>query len=270
MTKDATGGSQTEGSQTDAVKKWDAPTYDSKHSFVWQYGTDVLELLAPGPGERILDLGCGTGHLTNKIAEAGAEVVGIDNSQAMIEQARKNFPRLRFEIADGTDFRFDEPFDAVFSNAAIHWMRDPAAVAASIYRALKPGGRFVAEFGGKGNLKAIKTALHNASAAAGYAVSDDVAFRYYPSIGEYATLLEGQGFRVASAAHFDRPTRLSGGEQGLRNWLATFADNVLELLPADKLEEVLAETEERLRAEAYRDGTWFADYRRIRVIAVKE
>ena len=265
MTKDAT-----EGPQAETVKQWDAPTYDTRHSFVWQYGTDVLELLAPRAGERILDLGCGTGHLTNKIAEAGAEVTGIDNSQAMIEQARKNFPNLRFENADGTDFRFDEPFDAVFSNAAIHWMRAPAAVAASISRALKPGGRFVAEFGGKGNLKATKAALHNASAAAGYAVSDEVAFRYYPSIGEYATLLESEGFRVTSAAHFDRPTPLSGGEQGLRNWLATFADNVLELLPADKLEEVIADTENRLRAESYRDGTWFADYRRIRVIAIKE
>jgi trans-aconitate methyltransferase len=261
MTEDATEG---------PAKQWDAPTYDSKHSFVWQYGTDVLELLAARPKERILDLGCGTGHLTNKIAEAGAEVVGIDNSQAMIEQARKNFPHLQFEIADGTGFRFDEPFDAVFSNAAIHWMRDPAAVASSINRALKPGGRFVAEFGGKGNLKATKTALHDAVAAAGYAVSDEVAFRYYPSIGEYATLLEGQGFRVTSAAHFDRQTPLSGGDEGLRNWLATFADNVLELLPADKSAEVIADVENRLRAEAYREGTWFADYRRIRVIAIKE
>ena len=91
---------------SDAIKQWDASAYDSKHSFVWQLGTDVLELLSPRPGERILDLGCGTGHLTGKIAEAGAEVVGIDNSEAMIEQARKNFPELRFEIADGTDFRF--------------------------------------------------------------------------------------------------------------------------------------------------------------------
>lgn len=261
MTKDAT---------EETVKQWDAPTYDSKHSFVWQYGTDVLGLLAPRSRERILDLGCGTGHLTNLIAEAGAEVVGIDNSEAMIEQARTNFPGLRFEIADGTDFRFPEPFDAVFSNAAIHWMRDPAAVAASISRALKQEGRFVAEFGGKGNLKATKTALHNAARDAGYAVSDEVAFRYYPSIGEYATLLESQGFRVTSAAHFERPTPLSGGDEGLRNWLATFADNVLEILPEDKRAEVIAETENRLRAEAYRDGKWFADYRRIRVIAIKE
>jgi trans-aconitate methyltransferase len=255
---------------SDATKQWDASVYDSKHAFVWKLGTDVVELLSPRPRERILDLGCGTGHLTRKIAEAGAEVVGIDNSVEMIEQARKNFPGMRFEIADGTGFRFDEPFDAVFSNAAIHWMRDPAAVARCTYEALKKGGRFVAEFGGKGNLKATKDALHGAARDAGYAVSEEIAYRYYPSVGEFATLLEGEGFRVTYASHFDRPTPLAGGQEGLRNWLATFADNVLEMLPAGKREEVIAETENRLRAEAYRDGTWFADYRRIRAVAVKE
>jgi trans-aconitate methyltransferase len=255
---------------SEKIKQWDAPTYDSHHSFVWQMGAGVVELLAPRAGERILDLGCGTGHLTSKIAEGGAEVVGIDSSEAMIEQARKNFPNLRFEIADGTDFRFAEPFDAVFSNAAIHWMRDPAGVARSTYDALKGGGRFVAEFGGKGNLNATKAALHSAAEDAGYTVSDEVAFRYYPSIGQYATLLESAGFRVTYASHFERPTPLAGGEQGLRNWLETFADNVLELLPTDKRAEVIAQTERRLRDQSYRDGTWYADYRRIRVVAVKE
>ena len=255
---------------SDAIKQWDASAYDSQHAFVWKLGADVIELLSPRPGERILDLGCGTGHLTRKIADAGAEVVGIDNSAAMIEQARKNFPDIRFEVADGTDFHFDEPFDAVFSNAAIHWMRDPAAVARCTYEALKSGGRFAAEFGGKGNLKATKMALHGAAHDAGYAVSEEVAYRYYPSVGEYATLLESEGFRVTYASHFDRPTPLSGGEDGLRNWLATFADNVIDMLPEDKRAEVIAETEKRLRAQAYRDGTWYADYRRIRVVAMKE
>ena len=255
---------------SDAIKQWDASAYDSKHSFVWQMGAGVLELLSPRPKERILDLGCGTGHLTGKIADSGAEVVGIDNSEAMIEQARKNFPEIRFEIADGTSFHFDEPFDAVFSNAAIHWMRDPRAVARCVYRALKGGGRFAAEFGGKGNLKATKLALHGAAHDAGFSVSDEVAYRYYPSIGEYATLLESEGFRVTYATHFDRPTELAGGEEGLRNWLATFADNVLEMIPEDRRAAVMAETENRLRAGAYRDGTWYADYRRIRVVAVKE
>ena len=113
-------------------------------------------------------------------------------------------------------------------------------------------------------------ALHSAAHDAGYTVSEEVAYRYYPSIGEYATLLESEGFRVTYASHFDRPTKLEGGEDGLKNWLATFADNVLDALPADKRAEVIADTENRLRAQSYRDGTWFADYRRLRVVAVKE
>src|SRR5262245_50467931 len=124
-------------------KEWDPAKYDGKHSFVWKYGMGVVELLAPKPGERILDIGCGTGHLTNTLADAGAVVVGIDTSQPMIEQAREKYPSVRFELGDGTDFEFPEPFDAVFSNAAIHWMKDQEKVARCISRALKPGGRFV-------------------------------------------------------------------------------------------------------------------------------
>src|SRR5206468_2153174 len=127
--------------------------YDDKHSFVWKYGKEVLDLLAPREGERILDVGCGTAHLTNQIASRGARVVGLDKSSAMIERARALYPELQLEVADATDFHFDEPFDAVFSNAAIHWMKDQDAVARAVFNALKPGGRFVAEFGGKGNIK---------------------------------------------------------------------------------------------------------------------
>ena len=131
-------------------KTWNTALYDGKNAFVWKYGRGVVELLAPKPGERILDLGCGTGHLTNQIGAAGAEVIGLDKSQPMIEEARRLYPDLRFEIADATDFHLAQPFDAVFSNAAIHWMKDQTAVARCIWEALRQGGRFVAEFGGKG------------------------------------------------------------------------------------------------------------------------
>jgi trans-aconitate 2-methyltransferase len=250
-------------------KAWDTSLYEGKHSFVWKYGEDVIALLAPASGERILDLGCGTGHLTNKIAEHGVETVGIDYSPDMIEQARKNYPALRFELADGTDFHFDEPFDAVFSNAAIHWMKDPEAVARCVWQALKPGGRFVAEFGGKGNLKSIQSTLIDAVGKAVAPSEPKPSYKYYPSIGEFATLLEKQGFRVTYAAHFDRPTPLEEGEGGLRNWLATFADNFLSTVPIDKRDQVIGEVEDRLRPELYRDGNWFADYRRIRAVAWK-
>lgn len=253
-----------------ANHQWDAAAYDGKHSFVWKYGAEVVELLAPQAGERVLDLGCGTGHLAKMIASSGAEVVGIDNSPSMIEQARGLYPDLRFEIGDGESFRFDEPFDAVFSNAAIHWMKDQSRVAASIHNALRPGGRFVAEFGGKGNIRKIHRALYQSIAARGHSPEQTLEeWKYYPSIGEYASLLEQHGFRVTYALHFDRPTALEGGTEGLRNWMQVFTNNLLDAVPEAEREECIREVEERLRAELFRDGTWYADYRRIRVRAVR-
>lgn len=251
-------------------KHWNAATYDDKNSFVWKHGQGVIELLAPRSGERILDLGCGTGHLTNLIATADADVVGIDKSTTMIDEARRLYPKLRFEIAEGADFHFEEPFDAVFSNAAIHWMKDQPSVARCIWDALKPGGRLVAEFGGKRNIHAIRAALTDAVKSIGAEVSFEPFARYYPSIGEYATLLEAQGFRVAWASHFDRPTKLDEGENGMRNWLLTFADNVIEALPADRREEVIADVARKLKSTLFRDGSWFADYKRLRIIAFKQ
>ena len=253
-----------------AEKTWNTALYDGKNAFVWKHGRGVVELLAPQPGERILDLGCGTGHLTNQIAMAGAEVVGVDKSQSMIEEARRLYPNLRFEIADATGLRADQPFDAVFSNAAIHWMKEQSVVARRILGVLKPGGRFVAEFGGKGNIQAIRTALTEAVEAAGETINSEPFARYYPSIGEYATLLEAEGFRVTFATHFDRPTKLDEGENGLRNWLFTFADNVIESLPANKREGVIGQVERELRPRLFRDESWYADYRRIRIVATKE
>lgn len=251
-------------------KRWDASAYDSKHSFVWKYGREVLELLAPLEGERILDLGCGTGHLTNQIAASGATVIGLDKSPAMIERARALYPDLRFESADATSFRFDEAFDAVFSNAAIHWMKDQDGVADCIRHALKPGGRFVAEFGGKGNIQKLRSALREVLDAGGYTWDREATRRYYASIGEYAMLLESHGFRVTYATHFDRPTKLDGGESGLRKWIEVFADNELAGVPAAGREEVIHHVEQRLRPDLFRERDWFLDYKRLRIVAIKE
>lgn len=251
-------------------KTWNASAYDTRHSFVWKYGEEVLELLAPQPGERVLDLGCGTGHLTNQIAARGAAVVGLDKSPAMIERARTLYPQLRFEIGDAADFRFTEPFDAVFSNAAIHWMKDQDAVAASIWGVLNMGGRFVAEFGGRGNIKKLRTALHNALKAGRYSLNTEATRRYYASIGEYSTLLESHGFRVTFAAHIDRPTKLEGGESGLRKWLEVFADNELAAVPETERDGLIYRVEQELKPELFRDGSWFADYKRLRVVAIKQ
>jgi SAM-dependent methyltransferase len=249
-------------------KRWDASRYDAGYSFVWKHGAGVIELLAPLAGEHILDVGCGTGHLTAQIAASGAQVVGIDRSDEMIATARRNYPALRFEVADAERFRFPEVFDAVFSNAAIHWMKDQRGVASSIRQALKPGGRFVAEFGGRGNVRRIEAGLRRALRQAGYDVSDE-PYYYFPTVGEYSTLLESTGFTVTFAAWFERPTPLEGGEAGLRDWLQVFTDHFMKQVPMDQRPAIIEAVEDALRTALFRDGTWYADYCRLRVAAVK-
>jgi trans-aconitate methyltransferase len=250
-------------------KPWDPALYDGAHSFVWKAGADLLTLLAARPGERVLDLGCGTGHLTRQIAESGAAVVGVDSSAAMIEEARRAYPQLRFELGDAMGLRVLEPFDAVFSNAALHWMTRPADVAASVRDALKPGGRFVFEMGGHGNMAAVYGALERAIVRAGLAPVPLSAFLYFPTLGAQASLLEAHGFRVTYAAHFDRPTRLEGGDSGLTQWIAMFGDRFLAAVPAAVRQAVVREVEAELRPQLYRDGAWHADYVRLRAAATR-
>lgn len=249
---------------------WNAALYDQQHAFVWQYGADLLKLLAPQPGERILDLGCGTGHLTGQIAEAGAGVTGIDSSTSMIEQARANYPALRFEVANAEAFDFPEPFDAVFSNAALHWMKKADQVAECVARALKPGGRFVAEFGGKGNVKEVLAAVEAALAAMGASQPQGINPWYFPSVGEYSMLLEARGLSVVFASLFDRPTPLEDARQGMRQWLRMFGGDFLGKLPPEWQERFCAHFEDAARPKLFRDGAWFVDYRRLRIVALKE
>ena len=222
-------------------KEWDAGLYESGFQFVWKHGAGVVTLLEPKPSERILDLGCGTGHLTAEIAAAGASTLGIDASPAMVAQARQNFPKLSFQLIDAAEFQSEPIYDAVFSNAALHWMLDPERAILAVANALKAGGRFVAEMGGKGNIAAIDSAIHTNIR------------NYYPSVSEYSSLLEKNGFEVRLMTLFDRPTPLEGGENGLREWIQTFrGDN------SRPVEEVEAE----LRPRLFQNGRWVADYRR--------
>lgn len=245
---------------------WDTTLYESKHAFIWQYGEDVVELLSPQPGELILDLGCGTGQLTKKIAIAQAQVLGIDSDPAMISKARQNYPDLEFAIADARDFTVEQQFDAVFSNATLHWILEPLAAIRCIHQALKPVGRFVAEFGGQGNIKAIATALSSIDTL--NSTSQTVSPWYFPSIGEYATHLEQQGFDVTYAVLFDRPTPLES-DTGLKNWISMFASRFLEGLSIQQRTEAIQAIEHQLKPTLYRDGRWWADYRRIRIVAIK-
>ncbi len=246
---------------------WNYALYEGSHSFVWQYGEALLELLDPKAGERILDLGCGTGQLTEKIALTGAFVYGIDSSLSMIAKAQSNYHYLNFAVADARNFQVDEPLDAVFSNAVLHWIKEPDAVINCVKKSLKPGGRFVAEFGGKGNVQAIVRGLLSVLSEIGCEEPESLNPWYYPSIGEYAGLLEDQGFEVSYAVLFDRPTFLEGGNSGMANWIEMFAGAFLLGLSEDVRSQVIQAVVQRLRSTQYHDGNWMADYRRIRVVA---
>ncbi len=245
---------------------WNASLYQQKHAFVYDYGKDLLALLAPQPAEAILDIGCGTGQLTKAIAESGARVVGIDKSPEMIEAARQNFPAIDFRVADASDFSFAQPFDAVFSNAALHWVSRAEAAAQCIANALSPGGRFIAEFGGKDNCFNISRAMQTTLRERLQLDVEDGW--YFPSIGEYAALLEKYDLNVTGAWLFDRPTPLDG-EAGLRNWIAMFCQALFADVPVDCYDEILTQIEAKTRSTNYRNGIWYADYRRLRLVASK-
>ena len=245
---------------------WNANLYDDKHSFVWKMAAGVLELLAPKPGEKILDVGCGTGHLTAQIAEAGAGVLGVDRSTEMISQAKEKYPALRFEVMDATQIVAPEPFDAVFSNATLHWIKEPERVITGIAKALRPGGRFVAEFGGKGNTAAFLEAVR-ASWVKLQLPGPPPSPWYYPSIVEYAFLLEQHAFEVTYAILFDRPTPLEDGERGLRNWLDMFGAAFTQNLSETQKSALRDEIETHARSKLFQSDKWVMDYRRLRIVA---
>lgn len=246
--------------------KWNTELYNSKHSFVYEFGSQVLDLLNPQFGEKILDLGCGSGQLTNQIKERGANVIGIDNSKEMIAAAKANFPDIDFRVMDAADFSFDFEFEAIFSNAAFHWFENPEKAVESMYRNLKSGGRIVMEFGGKDNILSIYKAVKTLLAGKGYLFKD---FWYFPSIGEFTSLLEKKGFTVNFAHYFARDTELSGNENAIVDWIEMFGEKFFrEVSPEDK-SQILDKAKEILRPTNYINGRWIADYKRIRVIAEK-
>ena len=248
---------------------WEAARYQEQFSYVWRYGENLIELLAPQPGERILDLGCGTGQLTAQLAAAGATVVGLDRDANMLAEARRHSSDIEFVLADAADFSFSKPFDAVFSNAALHWMKDPAAVLACVAAALKPGGRFVAELGEKDNIAHVVAASLEALNKIGRPLSSDDYPWYFPSPGEYATLLEAAGFKVQALWRFPRPTPVDGGDAGLADWLGMFGARLFAHLSAGERAAAIALVEDSLRPALYRDGAWSVDYVRLRFVAVK-
>jgi len=248
---------------------WNADLYDGNHSFVSRFGGHLLELLSPADGEQILDVGCGTGDLANKIYQHGANVIGVDKSENMVQQANNKYPEITFMSKDVLELEYKNYFDAVFSNATLHWVKQPKEALQHIYNSLKPCGRFVAEFGGKDNVQTITNEIIHQVKKAGIPYTSDQFPWYFPSIGEYTALMEETGFNVTFAQHFNRPTPLEG-ENGLRNWMEMFCGNIFENHPDTVKEHVMAHVENNLKDILYQKGQWIADYKRLRVVGIKQ
>lgn len=248
-------------SASNLSSKWDAADYARNGAFVPALGRPVVDLLAPRPGEHILDLGCGDGILTQALIEAGASVMAVDASEDMVRAARA--AGLDAMAMDGERLSFDAAFDAVFSNAALHWMLDGPAVATGVFRALKPGGRFVGEMGGMGNVREMRAALNAELRALGY-VLPHADQQWYPSIEEFSAIYAAAGFADIDAQLIDRPTPLPAGPEG---WFRTFRTGYCDAIgvPQADRDGIFTAAVERLPASLRgADGVWRADYVRLR------
>jgi trans-aconitate methyltransferase len=247
-----------------ASQTWDPTTYARNARFVSDLGSPVVELLAPKHGERILDLGCGDGALTKKLVDLGCEVVAVDSSAPQVEASRKLGLDARVMSAEALPFH--EEFDAVFSNAVLHWIKSADLTIAGVYRSLRPGGRFVAECGGYGCVQKIRTALIQASNRRGVD-GEALSPWYFPTPDDYASRLERAGFRVDSIALFPRPTPLPGD---IIDWLETFAQCFLNGLGDSARHDYLQEVRTILEPQLVdKNGVWIADYVRLRFAATK-
>lgn len=246
--------------------EWNAELYSDKFSFVHEYGKDLFSYLGVVDKKSILDLGCGNGALTKALSDLGADVVGMDASEEMLEQARATYPDLEFEWGDATDFTVNHPMDAVFSNAVFHWIDNQDALIGCIHRALKPSGLLVCEFGGIENNEKIHCQLESGFEKRGLTYPRTF---FFPSIGDYTSKLESHGFRVTDARLFDRLTPQEG-EDGLKNWIELFVKKPFEGLTEEFRREVIEEAVEALREELYINGVWMADYVRLRIRAVRK
>lgn len=246
---------------------WNAQDYSSSFSFVPQYGAQVTQLIEGPKSQFVVDLGCGTGTLTQKLAQEGYRVLGVDDSEAMLALARANYPELAFRRGNAVDFSLEEPADVIFSNAVFHWIgaEQQDEMLANVFAQLKPGGQLVCEFGGKGCAEWVHSTLERCFTERGLHYP---RVFYFPTIGEYAPKLERAGFRVEYATLFDRPTPQKS-ENGLREWIEMFVKAPFAGVDAQTKESILTEAEQQLRPVLYRDGKWVIDYVRIRLRAVR-
>jgi trans-aconitate methyltransferase len=243
---------------------WNADDYEQHAPFVAELGVPVIDLLTVAPPARVLDLGCGDGVLTQKLCERGYTVLGVDASAAMVHAASAR--GVPAQVVDGHALPFVDAFEAVFSNAALHWLLRPDEAIAGVHRALRANGQFVGEFGGAGNVERLVSALVAGLDARGVHGADVIPW-YFPSAGEYATRLERAGFRVDFISHFDRPTPLPSD---LLDWIATFGESFTRALPERERADYLSEVRARLAPQLVGpDGRWLLDYVRLRFRATR-
>ena len=250
--------------------KWNPKLYNDKHSFVYEYGKELISLLDPKPNETILDLGSGSGQLTYQIGKLVKKIIGIDSSENMVSDAKAKFPNIEFKVANITSFQSKQKFDSIFSNATLHWVKDHTAAINCMYQNLKPNGKIVLEFGGKGNLKPMINQLRKSLSKKNYIEQSKLDTWYFPSIGQYSTELEKAGFRVAMAEHFDRPTALEDKKNGIIDWLSMFAKQFFVNIDENNAKDIKDQVQRALKPNYFKDGKWILDYKRIRIIAIKE
>jgi SAM-dependent methyltransferase len=242
------------------AQTWSAERYAHHAAFVPALGAPLVDRLDPQPGERILDLGCGDGTLTLQIAARGAHVVGVDASADMVAAAKARGVDARLGRAESLPFARE--FDGVFSNAVLHWIQDADAVAQSVARVLKPGGRFVGEFGGHTNIAAISVALRAVLPKYGVDAPTDW---YYPTPDAYRRVLESAGFVADDVALVPRPTPLPTGMAG---WLETFRGTIFDAVGPERRQAAKDEVIALLAPSLCDDeGRWTADYVRLRFTA---
>lgn len=239
--------------------KWNAENYTENFQFVHKYGEDVMELLQVAAGSRVLDLGCGNGNLTNKLKEKGYAVIGIDDSEDMLSIARASYPDIDFRKGNALNFQ-TEPVDAVFSNAVLHWIdrEKQGTMLKNIASNIKTGGELVCEFGGFGCAEQVHSALEKIFSERGFVYPRTF---YFPTVGEYAPLLEAAGLQVKYAVLFDRPTLQ---KQGLEGWIRMFDMAAFAGIKEETAASMIHEAEERLEPILCQDGRWYVDYVRIR------
>lgn len=238
--------------------------------FISDYDQELLHLLNAQAGEHILDIGCGDGDIMHEISRSGATVTGIDYSLAVIQYAKAKYPALSFVHANAENYRVEEQYDAIISNDSLHWMKNADEVIDAAYGSLKPGGRFVVEFGGEDNVATVSKRVITV-------LKEDFGLRdvekrqpwYFPSIAEYSALLEQQGFHVAYAKHFNRPTLLPDGWNGMRHWIAAYMGDFFIGMTESQQEAAYQLVMARCKNDLFDGSMWCVDYTRLRITAYK-